>query len=212
MPDAPPTGARGADKITFFEDTDGDGKFEKSTDAITGLNIATSVILGRGKIWVLNPPYLLVYPDPDDDGIPNGDPEIHLKGFGLEDTHAVANSLTWGSDGWLYGAQGSTTTANITSQVSKNVRFEGQAIWRYHPDTGIFEIFSEGGGNTFDVEIDSKGRILSGDNGNDRGQYYKQGAYFVKNWGKHGPHTNPYTFGYLPNMELEGDRRRFMHG
>ncbi|MDA0195017.1 MAG: c-type cytochrome [Bacteroidetes bacterium] len=211
VPDAPPTGARGADKITFFEDTDGDGKFEKSTDAITGLNITTSVILGRGKIWVLNPPYLLAYPDRDDDGIPDEDPEIHLKGFGLEDTHAVANSLTWGSDGWLYGAQGSTTTANITSKVSENISFEGQAIWRYHPDTGIFEVFAEGGGNTFDVEIDAKGRLYSGDNGNDRGQYYKQGAYFVKNWGKHGPHSNPYTFGYLPNMELEGDRKRFTH-
>lgn len=211
-PDAPPRGIKGADKITFFEDTDGDGTFDKSTDAITGLNIATGVEFGRGSLWVLNPPYLLAYPDTNGDGLPDGSPSVHLSGFGLEDTHAVANSLCWGPDGWLYGATGSTVTSNINSAVTKNVKFEGQAIWRYHPETEIFEIFAEGGGNTFHVEIDSKGRIYSGDNGaKTRGQYYKQGAYYIKNWGKHGPLTNPHAYGYLKNMALEGDALRFTH-
>ena len=212
VPEAPPRGIKGADKITFFEDTDGDGRYDKATDAITGLNIATAVALGRGKIWVLNPPYLLAYPDPDGDGLPDGEPEVHLEGFGLEDTHAVANSLTWGPDGWLYGAQGSTTTADINSAVSKNISFLGQAIWRYHPESQVFEIFSEGGGNNaFNLEIDDKGRIYSGSNGYGRGPYYKQGAYYIKSWGKHGPLTNPYAFGYLPNMPLEGENKRFTH-
>jgi len=212
VPKAPPADVRGADKITFFEDTDNDGKFDRSVDAITGLNIATSVAFGRGKIWVLNPPYLLAYNDADNDGIPEGDPEVHLSGFGIEDTHATANSLTFGPDGWLYGAQGSTTTATINSAVTKNVHFKGQAIWRYHPGKQIFEIFAEGGGNTFHIELDSKGRIYSGDNGIHRGQYYKQGAYYVKNLGKHGLHTNPYAFGNLANMKLVGEEVRFTHG
>jgi len=211
MPEAPPSGIKGADKITVYEDTDGDGTFDKATDAITGLNIATSVILGRKKIWVLNPPYLVAFPDNNEDGMPDGKPEVHLSGFGLEDTHAVANSLKWGPDGWLYGAQGSTTTAIINSAVSKNVAFKGQVIWRYHPESKVFEVFAEGGGNTFYVEIDDKGRIYSGDNGYSRGMYYKQGGYYPRNLDKHGPYTNPYTFGRLPNMPLEGDNKRFTH-
>lgn len=211
VPLPPGQGPRGADRITFFEDTDQNGTYDKSTDAITGLNIATSVALGRGNIWVLNPPYLLAYPDRDDDGIPDGPPVVHLEGFGLEDTHAVANNLRWGPDGWLYGAQGSTTTANISSSVSKNVKFDGQAIWRYQPESHVFEVFAEGGGNTFDVEIDEKGRIYSGDNGTARGQYYKQGAYYVRNFGKHGALTNPYAFGFLSNMTLQGEKVRFTH-
>lgn len=211
VPSPPPVGAIGADKITFFEDTNGDGTFDKATDAITGLNIATSVAFGRGNIWVLNPPYLLAYPDVKGDGLPDGEPTVHLEGFGLQDTHAVANSLRWGPDGWLYGATGSTVTSNISSSVTKNVQFSGQGIWRYHPETKIFELFAEGGGNTFHVEIDAKGRIYSGDNGVSRGQYYKQGAYYIKNWGKHGALTNPYAFGYLKNMDLEGDKMRFTH-
>ncbi|MEZ5041832.1 MAG: c-type cytochrome [Saprospiraceae bacterium] len=212
VPQPPPQGVKGADKITLLEDTDLDGRYDKATDAITGLNIATSVCWGREKIWVLNPPYLLAYPDPDGDGFPNGEPSVHLEGFGLEDTHAVANSLCWGPDGWLYGAQGSTTTANISSSVTKNVQFNGQGIWRYHPETEIFELFAEGGGNTFHVEMDDKGRIYSGHNGGEaRGQYYKQGAYYPKNWGKHGALTNPYSFGFLDHMKMEGENLRFTH-
>ncbi|WP_236978945.1 DUF7133 domain-containing protein [Membranihabitans maritimus] len=211
IPLPPPGGVKGADKITVFEDLDGNGTFEKSRDVITGLNITTSVLWGRGKVWVLSPPYLLAYPDADSDGIPDGDPEVKLEGFGLEDTHAVANSLRWGPDGWIYGAQGSTTTANISSSVSKDIYFSGQAIWRYHPESEIFEIYAEGGGNTFNVEIDSKGKVFSGQNGYGRGPYYKQGCYYKKSWGKHGPLTNPYAFGYLPDMELEGERLRFTH-
>jgi putative membrane-bound dehydrogenase-like protein len=212
-PEAPPDGVKGADKITFFEDTNGDGVFDKSTDAITGLNITTSVNIGRGRIWVLTPPYLISYPDANDDGIPDGDPKVHASGFGLEDTHAVANSLTWGPDGWLYGVQGSTTTASITTSASKNIDFLGQAVWRFHPESEVFELFAEGGGNNpFNLEFDSKGRIFSGSNGSDRGPYYKQGGYYIKSWGKHGPLTNPYAFGVLPNMPLEGKPQRFTHG
>ncbi len=211
IPNPPANGVKGADKITIYEDTDGDGSYDQSTDAITGLNITTGITLGRGKIWVLTPPYLVAYPDPDGDGIPNGEAEVHLSGFGLEDTHAVANSLRWGPDGWLYGAQGSTTIANINSAVSKDVHFKGQAIWRYHPETNIFEIFGEGGGNTFDTEFDAKGRMYSGDNGTTRGFYYKQGGYYRKNWGKHGALTNPYAFGYLPGLAVEGKKMRFTH-
>lgn len=211
IPQPPPGGTKGADRVSFFEDTNGDGTFDKVTDAVNGLNIATSVALGRGNIWVLAPPYLLSYADKDNNGVPDGTAVVHLEGFGIEDTHAVANNLRWGPDGWLYGAQGSTCTANVSSSVSKNVTFSGQAIWRYHPESHIFEIFAEGGGNTFDVEIDDKGRIYSGDNGASRGRYYKQGAYHVRSLGKHGLYTNPYAFGHLSDMQHKGDNNRFTH-
>ena len=95
---------------------------------VTGLNLASGMALGYGGVFVVQPPYLLFYrrqgPATDE---PDGDPEVLLKGFGMEDAHAFANSLTWGPDGWLYGAQGSTVTANI-----RGIEFQ-QGIWRYHP-------------------------------------------------------------------------------
>ena len=210
VPAAPPNHVKGADKITVLEDTNGDGTYDKAKDVITGLNIATAVTVGRGGIWVLNPPYLLFYPDANGDDIPDRDPEVHLSGFGLEDTHSVANSLRWGPDGWLYGANGSTTTGTISSEATKNVHFKGQCIWRYHPGTKVFEIYAEGGGNTFSVEIDGEGRVFSGtNNGKTRGMHYAQGGYGKKNWGKHGPLTNPYAFGYYEHMRHEGFPERF---
>jgi glucose/arabinose dehydrogenase len=210
VPDPPPHGIPGVDKITVHEDTDGDGRYDQHKDVITGLNIATSVQVGNGSIWVLNPPYLLRYGDADRDDIPDGDPEVHLRGLGLQDTHSVANSLLWGVDGWLYGSNGSTTVGDVSSAATKGVRFQGQCVWRYHPGTNVFEIFAEGGGNTFSLEIDSKGRVFTGTNGgNTRGWYFPQGSYSAKNWGKHGPLTNPYAFGYFPPMKFEGDGRRF---
>lgn len=210
VPEPPPTGPRGADVITVFSDTDGDGRYDQHQDVIQGLNIATAVQHGYGGIWVLNPPYLLFYPDPDGDGLPNSSPEVRLSGFGLQDTHSVANSLLFGPDGWIYGANGSTTTGNVSSSVSRGVSFEGQCIWRYDPNSQIFEIYAEGGGNTFSLDIDEAGRVFSGTNhGGTRGFYYPQGSYSSKNWGKHGPLTNPYALGYFHPMPSQGDDRRF---
>ncbi|MCA9266876.1 MAG: ThuA domain-containing protein, partial [Planctomycetales bacterium] len=203
IPAAPPNHVRGKDKITIHEDTDGDGAFDKHTTFVDGLNIATACARGRGGMWVLNPPYLLFYPDRNNDDVPDGDPEVHLSGFGLEDTHSVTNSLRFGPDGWLYATQGSTVTAAVVRPgIDKEPRHTmGQLVWRYHPETRRFEVFAEGGGNAFGLEIDAAGRIFSGHNGGDtRGFYYLQGAYLQKGFNKHGPLSNPYAFGYFPPM------------
>jgi glucose/arabinose dehydrogenase/mono/diheme cytochrome c family protein len=205
VPMAPPNHVRGADRITVLEDTNGDGMFDSHRDVITGLNIATSVAVGHGGIWVTNPPYLLFYPDRTGDGLPDGDPQVRLSGFGLEDTHSLANSLTWGPDGWLYGVHGSTSTAKV-----RDVSFLGQAVWRYHPDRDRFELFAQGGGNPWTLSFDSKGRAFSGDNGgNSRGFHWVGGGRYEKNWPKHGPFNRPYSFGFISNMDHDGYSARF---
>ncbi|MBI4662055.1 MAG: ThuA domain-containing protein [Verrucomicrobia bacterium] len=218
VPPPPPNHVRGEDKITVHEDTNGDGVFDHHKVFVEGLNIATSVVRGRGGVWVMNPPYLLFFPDRDNDDVPDGPPELRLSGFGLEDTHSVANSLRWGPDGWLYGCQGSTVTGNILIYGadhqplnSKPIFSQGQNVWRYHPETRRYEIFAEGGGNAFGLEIDAKGRIFSGHNGgNTRGFHYVQGGYLQKGFEKHGPLSNPYAFGYFPPMP-HNDVERFTH-
>lgn len=205
VPPPPPNHIKGKDRVTILEDTNGDGTFDKSKDFVSDLNIARSVVTGRGGVWVLNPPYLLFYPDKNRDDIPDGPPEVKLSGFGLEDTHSGANSLAWGPDGWLYGAHGSTCTADI-----KGVKFLGQAIWRYHPVSGDFEVFAEGGGNTFSIEFDAQGRVFSGSNyGQTRGLHYAQGALYIKGWSKHGPAMSPYRFGWFEHMAHKGYEPRF---
>ncbi len=164
VPPAPPHQVPGADRISIHEDSNGDGQFDVHRVFVDGLNIVSSMEMGNGGVWVLNPPYLLFYTDRDADDQPDGDPEVHLQGFGLEDTHSIANSLTWGPDGWLYGAQGSTTSSRISVVGSDQpaVYRDGAMIWRYHPGRRRFEVFAEGGGNAFGLEIDGQGRRLLG--------------------------------------------------
>lgn len=201
----PPDHFRGADKITIHEDTDGDGVYDRHKTFVDGLNMATSLALDHDGVWVLQSPYLLFYPDKNRDDVPDGDPEVHLTGFRLEDTHSLASSLHLGPDGWLYGASGSTTTLDI-----QGIRLLGQGIWRYHPGRKTFEVFAEGGGNTFSLEFDRYGRAYSGtNNGGTRGVHYVQGATYTKNWRKHGPAMDPFIFGYFPHMAHEGYTQRF---
>jgi putative membrane-bound dehydrogenase-like protein len=199
VPDPPPRGPKGADRITICEDTDGDGHFDKFRDFVSGLNLASGMAMGYGGVFIVQPPYLLFYPDRDHDDIPDGDPEVLLSGFGLEDAHAVANSLTWGPDGWLYGAQGSTVTAHI-----RGIEFQ-QGIWRYHPLTREFELFAEGGGNTWGLDFDEHGNVIAGTNfGEQIGLHQVQGGYYIKGFSKHGPLHNPYTFGYFDHIPYTG--------
>ena len=205
---------KGRDRIVILEDVKGDGSFAKQTTFVEGLNITTAVCRGRGGVWVLSPPQLLWYADRDDDDVPDGPPTVVLDGFGLEDTHSVANSLRWGPDGWLYGAVGSTVTCDIIRpglDAAPVVHMVGQGIWRYEPVTRRFEVFAEGGGNSFGCEIDAKGRVFSGHNGGDtRGFHYVQGGYLRKGFEKHGELSNPYAFGYFPAMAHE-KVARFSH-
>ncbi len=201
VPEPPPHGPRGADRITILEDRDGDGRADHGRDFVSGLNLATGLAFGYGGVFVLNVPYLLFYPDRNRDDVPDSDPEVLLSGFGMQDAHSVANSLTWGPDGWLYGCQGSTVTSRI-----RGIEFQ-QGVWRYHPETHAFELFCEGGGNSWGLDFDRHGRLLYSTN---VGGYVMlhgvQGAYLWKSFGKHGPLHNPYAFGYFDHVPHSGFR------
>ena len=220
VPAAPPNHDRGADIISIHEDTDGDGMFDRHKVFQDGLNMANAAVRGHGGVWVMHTPHLLFYPDKNFDDVPDGPPEVRLTGFGLEDTHSIANGLVWGPDGWLYGAQGSTTSCRVTRPGSDptnapGVYFEGCMVWRYHPDSRAFEIFAEGGGNTFGLEVDAQGRLYSGHNGSGtRGWHYVQGGFYQMQGvdpGKFGPPRNPYAFGDLPMMHTTNNAVRFTH-
>lgn len=213
VPPPPPNHFRGKDKITIHEDSKGNGVFDKHSTFIDGLSIVTSMVRGRGGVFILNPPYLLFYPTKGNGDVPSGNPIVHLSGFGLEDTHSVASSLRWGPDGWLYGAHGSTVTAQIKRPGDKAAiaQMIGQHVWRYHPEKKSFEIYGEGGGNAWGIEIDSLGRVFSGHNGgNTRGFHYIQGAYYRKGFEKHGQLSNPFAFGFFEAMKAN-DSARFSH-
>jgi putative membrane-bound dehydrogenase-like protein len=202
VPEPPPKGPRGDDRLTILEEPDGNGRYHRSRDFVAGLNLASGFAFGHGGVFVLQAPYLLFYPDRDGDGVPDGNPEVLLKGFGMEDASAVANSLMWGPDGWLYGCQGTTVTANVNG-----VEFQ-QGVWRYHPALKKFELFCEGGGNCWGLDFDRHGELFYSTNyGGFVTVHGVQGAYYWKAFGKHGALHNPHAYGYfdhVPHRNFQG--------
>src|SRR5262249_7793734 len=53
---------QGKDRILIFEDTDGDGKFDKRTVFMEGLNLVSGLEVGFGGVWIGAAPYLLFVP------------------------------------------------------------------------------------------------------------------------------------------------------
>lgn len=201
VPEPPPKGPVGKDRIKILEDTDGDGKADKVTTFLEGLNLASAIAVGNDGVYIGQAPYLLYYADKNFDDKPDGDPEVLLSGFGLQDAHAVVNSLAWGPDGWLYGAQGSTVTARING-----LEFQ-QGIWRYHVASKRFELFAEGGGNTWGLDFDKTGQAFGSSNGGFITFHMTQGGNYWKGFSKHGPLHNPFSYGYFDAIAYDGQKR-----
>ena len=101
------------DRIMIYEDTDGDGKFDKKTVFMEGLNLVSGLEVGHGGVWIGAAPYLMFVPRKADEDRPSGPTQILLDGFGLQDTHETLNTFTWGPDGWLYGCHGVFTRIRV---------------------------------------------------------------------------------------------------
>ncbi|MFM1770258.1 MAG: hypothetical protein RJA22_2787 [Verrucomicrobiota bacterium] len=89
------------DKILILEDTDGDGRAEKSTVFADGLLIPTGIEPGDGGCYVGHSTELLHLSDTDKDGRADRR-RVVLSAFGTEDTHHILHTLRWGHDGQLH--------------------------------------------------------------------------------------------------------------
>lgn len=153
---------QGRDRILVFEDTDGDGKFDRRRVFAEKLNLVSGLEVGFGGVFVGAAPYLLFIPDKNGDDVPDGKPEVLLDGWAYHDTHETLNAFIWGPDGWLYGCHGVFTH----SLVGKPGAPESErtplnaAIWRYQPVTKKFEVFAEGTSNPWGVDFDDHGQAF----------------------------------------------------
>ncbi len=153
---------KGRDRILIFEDTDGDGKFDKRKVFAEELNLVSGLEVGFGGVWVGAAPYLLFIPDRNGDDVPDGEPEILLDGWAYQDTHETLNTFIWGPDGWLYGCHGVFTHSRVGKPgTPDDERMPlNAAIWRYHPTRHEFEVFAEGTSNPWGVDFDDHGQAF----------------------------------------------------
>ncbi len=156
----PNHGTKPGDRIVIFEDTDGDGKFDKRKIFYDQLNYVTGIEVGFGGAWVMSPPNFYFIPDRDGDDLPDGQPQVLLDGFGNHaNSHNLANGFAWGPDGWLYGTHGRTNWSQIAkpgTPDSQRVQFDG-GVYRYHPVRHVWEPFADGTTNPWGIDWNDVG-------------------------------------------------------
>ncbi|WLD14004.1 PVC-type heme-binding CxxCH protein [Planctellipticum variicoloris] len=190
----------GRDRVKILEDTDGDGKADKFTVFLDGLNIPSGVQVGHGGVWIANSPDILFVPDADRDGKPDGPAQVVVTGFGRTDTHELPNSLTWGPDGWLYGLNGVFNHSHVKySPENPNYEKAGGekhpgwpltcAMFRIHPRTREFQVFCEGTSNPWGIAFNDEGDAFVSACVIDHLWHLVETGYYHRQGGPYPPHT-----------------------
>ncbi|MEW6302268.1 MAG: neutral/alkaline non-lysosomal ceramidase N-terminal domain-containing protein [Verrucomicrobiota bacterium] len=127
-------------RIKFLTDTNGDGRYDKSTLFLDGLPFPTGVMAwGKGAL-ICAAPDILYAEDT------NGDGKADLKkplftGFITDNYQARVNGLSIGLDNWVYGANG-LRGGMIESLITGKKQDLAGRDFRMNPDTGAFELAS----------------------------------------------------------------------
>ena len=197
---------QGKDRILVFEDSDGDGRFDKRKVFLEGLNLVSGIEVGFGGVYVGAAPYLLFIPDRNGDDIPDGKPEVLLDGWAYEDTHETLNTFIWGPDGWLYGCHGVFTHSKVGKPGTPNSKRVpiNAGIWRYHPTRRTFEVFAEGTSNPWGVDFNDHGQAFATACVIPHLYHVIQGARYQRQAGEH---FNPYTYA---DIQTIADHRHYV--
>nr|MDQ3624156.1 HEAT repeat domain-containing protein [Verrucomicrobiota bacterium] len=159
-----PLGADGKGKpggrIRVLEDTDDDGRCDKSTLFAEGLNFPTGLLTWRDGVLVTAAPEILFLRDTDADGKAD-ERRVLFRGFPEGNQQLRVNGLRWGLDNWIYCASGAHhggygTATQITSALTGQSVALGSRDCRIGPDAGSIE--AQSGPTQFGRNRDDWGR------------------------------------------------------
>lgn len=138
-------GQQGGDRIKILEDTDGDGRADKTTIFADRLNLASSLVFtGRGVIVSAAPHMLLLE---DTNGDDKADRRTVLSsGWGIRDSHAGPSNLQYGPDNYIWGAVGYSGYEGEMN--GKRLEFS-QGVYRFKPDGSGFDVVTGSTNNTW---------------------------------------------------------------
>ncbi len=121
------------DKIVILEDTDWDGKADRSTVFADDVHIPLSFELGNGGIYVSEEPHLTFLKDTDGDGKADFRRRL-LTGFGTEDSHHALHDFVWTPDGDLLFRESIFHHSQVETPYGP-VRADNSAWFRFRPST-----------------------------------------------------------------------------
>jgi putative membrane-bound dehydrogenase-like protein len=169
-------GKKDAGVVRLLEDTDGDGKADRSVIFADKLTWPVSVCCYRGGVFVLAPPHLHYFKDTDGDGRADVH-QIVLSGFGRDNVQAIANSLKWSLDNRIVFAAGRNGGA-LTRDGRKLLGVHGQDL---AIDPATLAITPITGGEQFGLSFDDWGNRFVCNNSNHIEQVVLEERYLRRN-------------------------------
>jgi putative membrane-bound dehydrogenase-like protein len=136
---------QGNDVLKILEDTNDDGRADKSTIFADKLSIPTSLVFVDGGVLVSQAPDFIFLKDTDGDDRADVR-ESRITGFGVRDTHAGPSNLKYGLDNWLWGTVGYSGFQGTIG--GKPFKFS-QGVYRFTPDARQFEWVTNFTNNTW---------------------------------------------------------------
>jgi putative membrane-bound dehydrogenase-like protein len=190
-------GGKGRDRVVIFEDTDGDGRFDKRTVFWDQGSNLSGIALGFGGVWLCSTPNLVFLPVRDGEDRPAGPPEVVQDGWNLKQAqHNVFNGLTWGPDGWLWGCNGIQSRSLVGrpgTPAEKRVEINC-GVWRYHPTRKVFEAVAHGTTNPWGLDFDDFGEAFITNCVIGHLWHVVPGAHFERMYGQD---VNPHSYGLI---------------
>lgn len=177
-------GEKANDKIVVLEDTNGDGKADKTTVFADGLLIPTGLEPGDGGVYVANSTEL-VHLSASKPGQKADRKRVLLSGFGTEDTHHIIHTFRWGPDCRLYFNQSIYIHSHVETPSGVK-RLNAGGIWKFNPDKTELDIFARGWVNSWGHAFDKYGQSLATDGAGGEGiNHAIPGAYYLTSQGPH---------------------------
>ncbi len=127
------------DKLIILEDTNGDGKADKCTTFLDGLNCPTGFQFFKDGVLVMQAPDLWFVRDTDGDGKADTRERV-LMGLDSADSHHTANSLVYEPGGAIILSDGVFHRTQVETAFGPVRNIDG-ALYRYEPLTGRFETY-----------------------------------------------------------------------
>jgi putative membrane-bound dehydrogenase-like protein len=193
------------DRVLILEDTDNDGKADKRTVFLEGLNLATAILCGHDGVYIGQAPNLFYFRDTNGDDKADEYKTV-LTGFGLEDRHELLNSFTWGPDGWMYFTHGVFTNSKVrrpTAPKDSGNKLDA-GIYRVQlvagadgPEVKFHEVFSDGTSNPWGCDFDAKGNWFVEACVIDHLFHMAPGGLYQR---QGGAPENPYAYELLPSI------------
>ncbi|MFV2066808.1 MAG: PVC-type heme-binding CxxCH protein [Pirellulales bacterium] len=129
--------ALGGGRVRVLEDTDRDGKYDKSTIFLDGLSFPTGVMAWNHGVLITCAPDIFYAEDTDGDGKADRC-ETLFHGFVEGNPQHRVNGLRWGLENWIYGANGDSGGIVTSLKTGKQVDIHARDF-RLRVETGELE-------------------------------------------------------------------------